>query len=457
MALVYPEMAYSVVRPSLRPGPEPGLVGAWDLGDPVESVVPDLSGNGYDGTVEGGAIAKAAPIGMAMQSDGVNDYVNCGVHNDFNNPGSAISIEALFKIPVYTFNPILISCREAGAWALQFASGTRIMQWICYIGGAYQTALGPYTVEIDKWHHAIATYDNQNMILTVDGIDGVPFAISGPIGASLQTLLIFGEPNGIPFSVLAQPIRADISFVKVFNRALSDEEKKEKYLAVREACFKTDWGVPVSTGNQGGTVNEFLHNTPFQMGDATTRYRIETAEVRHRLCKIVRNYVAGLLYLDTQFMQENPVEAAFGTWEISAYVPATSIGVYLPIAAAPVSRLAAAQNGYELVLDATTGVIYLNRITGGAVAATLFQSAAGVLDPDTWYRIKLSRRNDGVFTFRLDDEVVAAAAGANPTAADLTHATAPYQTFEHGKADSWRWSYGNLVGDQTLVKRVIAL
>lgn len=85
MALVYPEMAYSVIRPSIRPGPEPGLVGAWDLGDPVEGVVYDLSGNGNDGTLHGGPVAVHSPLGMGMLFDGIDAYVGLSMSCPFHD------------------------------------------------------------------------------------------------------------------------------------------------------------------------------------------------------------------------------------------------------------------------------------------------------------------------------------------------------------------------------------
>jgi hypothetical protein len=54
------------------------LVGHWKLDETSGTVAADSSGNGLNGTVQGGGTWVAGKIGGAWQADGTDDYVELG-------------------------------------------------------------------------------------------------------------------------------------------------------------------------------------------------------------------------------------------------------------------------------------------------------------------------------------------------------------------------------------------
>jgi hypothetical protein len=89
---------YKVVMPSLRPRKESGLVGAWDLGDPVNGVVYDLSGNGNNMAVGAPACVEQGPIGKGMNFHGISrGTVADAATLDFGT--GEFSLEGWFNLP----------------------------------------------------------------------------------------------------------------------------------------------------------------------------------------------------------------------------------------------------------------------------------------------------------------------------------------------------------------------
>ncbi|HEC03279.1 MAG TPA: hypothetical protein ENI81_07045, partial [Phycisphaerales bacterium] len=60
------------------------LVGYWSFDDIQGTVVPDLSGTGNDGTINGAPVSIEGPFGNALQLDGASDYVDCGNAESLN-------------------------------------------------------------------------------------------------------------------------------------------------------------------------------------------------------------------------------------------------------------------------------------------------------------------------------------------------------------------------------------
>jgi hypothetical protein len=84
--------------PSLRPRKESGLVGAWDLGDPVNGVVYDLSGNGNNMAVGAPACVEQGPIGKGMNFHGISrGTVADAATLDFGT--GEFSLEGWFNLP----------------------------------------------------------------------------------------------------------------------------------------------------------------------------------------------------------------------------------------------------------------------------------------------------------------------------------------------------------------------
>jgi len=73
-------------------GSEKGLVAPYNFDSGKGTTLHDRSGCGNDGTIHGASWA-ASGDGFALEFDGVDDYVDCGVSPSFA-PAKAVSVEA---------------------------------------------------------------------------------------------------------------------------------------------------------------------------------------------------------------------------------------------------------------------------------------------------------------------------------------------------------------------------
>ncbi|MCK4784168.1 MAG: hypothetical protein KAV87_10485, partial [Desulfobacteraceae bacterium] len=60
------------------------LVGYWSFDDIQGTNVPDQSGTGNDGTINGAPLVIEGPFDNALQLDGISDYVDCGNAESLN-------------------------------------------------------------------------------------------------------------------------------------------------------------------------------------------------------------------------------------------------------------------------------------------------------------------------------------------------------------------------------------
>jgi hypothetical protein len=176
----------------------------------------------------------------------------------------------------------------------------------------------------------------------------------------------------------------------------------------RYAC-RTQWK-EICNGNEsssteGGTVGQQLSNTQWRFGDVNTRWRVEPTNLQGLPCKSIYCQTFGTLYVPNQYLglQENDPEAAYGTWEMWI----DKRGNNIPKIGFISDRADfTTYNGYELRIDAAE-VITLRRITAGATAATILTSAAGAIVPDTWQRLKVTRRYDATWNIYVEGVLVA--------------------------------------------------
>ncbi len=144
----------------------PVLAAHWALdGDATDS-----SGNGNDGTVNGGATWVAAgKIGGALSLNGTDAYVDCG-----NSASLDITEAITLSAWVHTadannaeHNPYVGKGDQA--YAIKHSTDNQIQTFI-YDGGWYSANYSIDPSFNDEWHHVASTYDGLHLRLYVDGV-----------------------------------------------------------------------------------------------------------------------------------------------------------------------------------------------------------------------------------------------------------------------------------------------
>lgn len=457
----------TISRPNLRPDPkEAQLVAAWDFGDPVTppgltARCMDLGPTGtFNGVLYGGPCIEQTPLGFGMNLDGVDDYLN--VYDGRISDATQGSMGFWVKIRTLTDGTVV--CGYGGAAAVNPGG---MYLFITLVGGNYYFAVeqrsdgvaifsvvrGSTVLRVGVWYYVELVSDGSAWQLYVNGATETMTPTSGVNSGNW-----FGD------TVVAAPSRTRVGAAR-FNGAdgfyfpgtiiagtISNAVRPESYQRSVYALGKTAmWAtrhsdISVSVADEGSVVGNFLgmpsgSPTPIQFADVGGRWRIVAEDIGgSKNCKIISHRTSpGVMYMPTSLMQQNPTEAAFGTWEFwMRKTDDAAHTIFMPIAQAIAGYAGAAQNGYSLNIFPDEK-LYLANITAGAFATRIRTPA---LSLNTWYKIRLTRTTSGIFSLYINDQLATAEAGTNPTAADLSFVTSTYMIWEGaGVTAGSSWAY----------------
>lgn len=260
-------------------------------------------------------------------------------------------------------------------------------------------------------------------------LNGEPYATlnqnSGtPVGGTLNPRI--GDPSET----------LQIYSMQIYKRLLSDAEIREDYknIADKAIPFKTGWGVWDTNGSQGGSVGDYLGNSPFKFGDTSGRHTLTTDTIDGKICKVIQCDTAGLLYLDwRKFM--GTTEAAYGKWE--CYVNhATASTTTLGFACINADVTA----GYGVQISSSEEVSVEEFGSGSLITG-------GTVNAAEWNKITMERRFDNIFTLKINDLQIG-------TAPDTTTTTANYLVFDLEAGD--KIALADINGDHAITKYALA-
>lgn len=412
--------------PSLR---EEGLVGAWDLGNPVNGIVYDLSGNGNNGTLMGGPILQLTPLGKSLRFDGVDDYATIANENNFDFTGD-FTLEFLLRPTTSwgaAWKTIASKWAAAGSgWQLVWSNGQYLYLYV--VNTIAVDTQGVFsTMRSNNWYHIVAVYRNNsvNSQIYVNGADVSANKNAVIAAANAVVPRIGSNAIGTTFS--------DASYISgaMYNRALTESEIRKHYFQAKTACWKTKYeGIAVSSADEGGIVGQYIGQTPFQCSDAVGRWRVETDIVNNvPNCKIIANRTAlGVIGINTSIFQQNTTEAAFGSYKLYFNVPIASVLRWVLIGTANAAFNAANQTGYAVVIDGSVGVLALYRTLLGIVTQ-IYRSTNGVFTASTWNELIVERTNSCVFTVKLNGNITPVFVGSNPVT-DSSYVLSEWQSLE---------------------------
>jgi hypothetical protein len=195
---------------------------------------------GNDGTLYNGSVVCADPptsgagcpkwvdgkFGKALSFDGVDDYMDIS-HSDSIMPTSAITVEAWVNTQqkdvwqgIVGKNNNTYPYYYGGYWlGITYANTFRF--WID-IGGTPQTVGSTDIINLNTWYHVVGVYDGSTVKIYVDGILKGSTSATGSITAVTTSLRIGYTYDGSRFNGL-------IDEVRIYNRALSEEEIKQHF------------------------------------------------------------------------------------------------------------------------------------------------------------------------------------------------------------------------------------
>ena len=207
------------------PGEEKGLIGYWRFDEGTGTTAKDSSKNRNDGTVTGAKWVKGV-MGSALQFNGVNDYVNVPAPKR-GAPDKAVTVEAWIQP---TGNNVHASLVFAGDEGLDFGiwlQGGAFWAGIWNSAGAQYSAVSSTSPTPGQWYHVAMTCDlkaGKVVKLYVNGILNCTKPAAGTAIRSGHTSMDIGGrmPNSWYFHGI-------IDEVKVFHRALSEEEIRKPY------------------------------------------------------------------------------------------------------------------------------------------------------------------------------------------------------------------------------------
>ena len=177
----------------------------------------DLSGNGNNGKLSGGQWGD-----NYLHFDG-NSFVNCGQQNP-----SQVTVEALVKFSrtTNTNDEKVVANLESGGYDIMNVEGKSACE--VNVDGTYYIVYGS-TFSVDNKVYLSFTYDNKTIKLFENGTKVNEKSISGTIKSpSNSTVLSIGSnPSGE--SIGGQKLVGDVYSVRLYNRALSDDEVLSNY------------------------------------------------------------------------------------------------------------------------------------------------------------------------------------------------------------------------------------
>jgi hypothetical protein len=205
-----------------------GLVLALDAANPKSypgsgTTWTDLSGKGNNGTLVNGVGYNGSNLG-SLSFDGVDDRVE--IPNSSQLQVNNFTLEAWVYPLNNSENGHII--RKEGSYILShyWASVQKLGVWMQRTGG-WESTHANITVPLNTWSHIVGTYDNSAVRIYYNGVQVTSTSKSGQTRVATNSVLINGSVSN------SLPQNYNCSIVKIYNRALTAQEIKQNFNALR--------------------------------------------------------------------------------------------------------------------------------------------------------------------------------------------------------------------------------
>lgn len=221
----------AIVQQVLTPtGITNGLIGHWSFDDGTDPTS-DNSGYDHDGDLLGDptftTTIPAALSGQAIVLDGNGDYIEVqGAESDFDLQDLTIA----FWIKTTGFDQYdgLVTKGDQ-SWRVHEADGTGDIEFHANgIGGIRSTQV----ITDNVWHHFAVTYDGATATIYIDGTLDVSGSRSGTIEHTDDRVFIGNNSDH-----WTRYFDGGLDDVRIYNRALSEDEVLQLYNNIPDRCF----------------------------------------------------------------------------------------------------------------------------------------------------------------------------------------------------------------------------
>jgi len=190
-------------------------IAEWKFDEKTSTTAYDTSENSNDGTLTSGPTWVRGKIGSALDFDGDDDYVDCGNDNSFGITNGTLSLWFKVSSLVGTHDTLFWKGLNASwngmHYAFKLSSGD--IQGVIADEVTYQNpVLGAYT--LDKWHHAVMSWDGSYIRLYLDGVAKIPVAQTVTPLLTVPENIRIGKNNGNSY-----PFDGEIDQVQIYDYA----------------------------------------------------------------------------------------------------------------------------------------------------------------------------------------------------------------------------------------------
>lgn len=212
------------------PQAERKLLAWWKFDESSGDTAADSSGNNHTGKLIGRPKwqPEGGKVGGALSFDGVDDYIDCGLHDGFNL-ADAVSISAWIKLAVPAEDQKIAGNQDdlSGGYKLSIYSGKAELE-VRDSGNLLRNnrfVSGGTVLEPGVWHHVVGTYCKGGYIRTY---------VNGKLDRELATPSILAPSTGTvkigrePFSDLYW-FNGLMDDLQIYNYPLSQDEVASLY------------------------------------------------------------------------------------------------------------------------------------------------------------------------------------------------------------------------------------
>ena len=201
------------------PTPISGLVSWW----PGEGNANDVVGANH-GTLQGGTTFTTGMIGQAFSFDGTDDFVLVPDSPDLTLPGD-VTFTFWAKRTVFdgTWSNMFGKGDNPVSYRLAFAPSNHLAADFEHDDGSDEDIGGPLVDDFD-WHHYAYVRDGNTHHLFLDGVEEASGSFIGTAAAAVGEPVVIGVLRSEPDPSDRQFFGGIVDEVKLFNRALTDEE-----------------------------------------------------------------------------------------------------------------------------------------------------------------------------------------------------------------------------------------
>jgi hypothetical protein len=233
-------MLVMAVMPATALDLDKGLVAYYSFDNVQGNTLKDDSGNGHDGIIYGNPKIVDGIKGKALEFDGVDDFVEISNHDDLNPPEITLSMWInCYGLPPCKYashNHHIIINKECQYEVAIMGEPHGAVKYVKDIGFAFNPHWywygADYPIELNKWYHIVVVYKNPYAYVYVNGVKVKQQKIGsgGYISPKDSTLRIgarggCSDDNYKPCAFF----KGVIDELRIYNRALSDEEIKALY------------------------------------------------------------------------------------------------------------------------------------------------------------------------------------------------------------------------------------